>query len=59
MLSNLVKIKSRQANSRTKLLLQEIKNTIKYLQCLLTFSYVFFFSEFLAKRLANLLSSDV
>ena len=38
---------------------QEIKNRIKYLQYLLTFSCVFFFSEFLTTQVADLLSSDV
>ena len=45
--SNLVKIKPKHANSKIKFLLWEIIST-KYLQSLLTFSYVFFL-EFLAK----------
>ena len=48
MLSNFVKIKSRHANSRIKVLLREIKNTTKYLQSTLKFSYALF-SEFLAR----------
>ena len=44
MLSDLVKIGPKHANSRTKFLLQEIKNTTKYLQSLLTFSWLFFLS---------------
>ena len=46
MLSDLVKIGPKHANSRTKFLLQEIKNTTKYLQSLLTFSWLFFFLSF-------------
>ena len=58
MLSDLVKIEPKYVNERTKILLQEIKNASKYLQSLLTFSCVFFFSVFLPKRLADLLGSD-
>ena len=48
MLSNFVKIKPRHANSRIKVLSREIKNTTKYLQSTLKFSYALF-SEFLAR----------
>ena len=43
---DLVKIKPKHANNKIKLLSQEIKNTTKYLQSLLTFSYVLFFRSF-------------
>ena len=42
-INELVKMKSKHANSKIKFLLREIKNTIKYLQSLLTFSYAFCF----------------
>ena len=44
--SDLVKIKPKHANGKIKFLSWEIKNTAKYLQSLLTFSYVFFFLSF-------------
>ena len=40
---DLVRIKPKHANGKLKCLSQEIKNTTKYLQSLLTFSYMFFF----------------
>ena len=42
MLSDIVNINPKPTNSRTKFLSQKIKNTIKYLQFLLIFFYVFF-----------------
>ena len=42
MLSGLVNIEAKHTNGRTKFLSQEIKNTTKYLQSLLTFSCAFF-----------------
>ena len=56
--SDLVKTYPKHVNSKIKCLSQEIKNAAKYLQYLLAFSYVFF-SEFLAKQLADSLSSEV
>ena len=41
--SDLVKIEPKHASSKIKCLTQEIKNATKYLQSLLTFSYVFVF----------------
>ena len=48
MLSDLVKNEPKYVNDRTKILLQEIKNTSKYLQSLLTLPCVFFFCVFKA-----------
>ena len=49
MLNDLVKFKRKHANNRIKFLSLEINNMTKYLQSLLTFSYAFFFSEFLTR----------
>lgn len=57
MLSDLVKVKPKHANSKVKFLLREIKNTTKFLLRLKFFNA--FFSEFLSRWLADLLSSDV
>ena len=56
--SDLLKINLKHANSKIKYFSQEIKNVTKYLQSWLIF-FTCFFSEFLARRLADSLSSDV